>query len=73
MNRNELTKITYSACYTVNGIKYNKTPISGKFHKWADDPIYENEKWFARTVGIVEDENGKVFKAPCDAICFLDV
>ena len=67
----DLREATFLAHYTANGVKYEKDPIHGKFHRWADDPIYEDEKYFPRTVALVEDQNGKVYKVLADYLTFI--
>lgn len=71
MEHNTMRSVYFSAFYAVNGWK-NLEPTIGKFHRWADDPICIDEKWFARTVGIVEDLEGNIFKVPIERITFSE-
>lgn len=68
---NSLRKVDYSAYYTINGVEYAKAPKKGFFHSWGHDYVVENEKAFALTFGIIEDEEtGQIFKVPVDRIQF---
>lgn len=71
MEDKSLRNVHFTAFYSVNGIQ-NLRPTKGRFHRWADDLINEDEKWFSRTVGIVEDLDGNIFKVPIEKIMFSE-
>lgn len=55
-----------------NDYKYLDSPLLVKFHRWGDEPIYEEEKYFSRTFAIVEDEEtGKVYTVDPKHIQFV--
>lgn len=58
----ELRRAFIKGYLTVNGYKSLNPILKVNFHRWADDVIYEDDKAFSRTIGIVEDsESGQVY------------
>lgn len=67
----ELRKVTYKSYITVNRPTNLKVPKVGWFHQFVEDPIYEDERYFSRTIAIIEDfETGQIYNVFPDQLQF---
>lgn len=68
----EKSKVSFSGYYYQDSIKYcNETPKTGEFQRWGDEVLYLDEKYFARTVGIILGDDLKVYTVKPDLINVL--
>ncbi len=67
----ELQEVTFNKYYKEDKVVELEQPFHGYFHRWADEPIYLDEKYFNRTFGIVSDDHGRCYSVPTDTVHFI--